>query len=141
MYTKRQTLQEYEKYFKQFDYRSALLASIKTGHPEIVLTVLEELVQRSVLTLAISHLEPEQLLFLMDFVKSRVSNPKYSKMMLEVSSLLIDMYSCVIGLNKEVDKSFKELKDILEREYELEAGLIALKGMIEAVKSAALVTQ
>jgi len=94
-----------------------------------------------VLTLAVSHLEPEQLIFLMEFIKSRLSNPKYSKMMLEVLSLIVDMYSCVIGLNKEVDKEFKELKDVLEREYELEVGLISLKGMIEAVKSAALITQ
>ena len=117
------TLQDYEKFFKQFDYRSALLEAIKTNHPEIVLAVLEELVQRNVLSLAVSHLDPDQLLFVMDFIKLRISNPKYTKMMLELSSLLIgkfdfiiDLYSCAIGLNKNVDISFKELKDILNKQ-------------------------
>ncbi len=62
---------------------------MKTGHPEIVLTVLEELVQRNVLCLAVSHLEADQLMPLLDFVKTRVSNPKYAGMVLELASLLI----------------------------------------------------
>lgn len=83
------TLQDYERYFKQFDYRSALLEAIKTGHPEIVLTVLEELVQRNVLCIAVSNLDPDQLCFLLEFIRSRIINPRYSKMLIELSSLLI----------------------------------------------------
>lgn len=137
-YTKKLTLQDYERYFKQFEYKEALLEAIKTNHPEVVLAVLEELVERNVLCLALSHLEIKQLQEILGFINLRISNPKYSAMLIEVSSLLLDMYSCGISLSNDVQKSLELVKKAVEKEYLLETNLISLKGMIEIVKTSTM---
>jgi U3 small nucleolar RNA-associated protein 15 len=44
--TKKQRLQPYEQNLKRFEYKSALNSALQTRNPEIVLTLIEELVER-----------------------------------------------------------------------------------------------
>ncbi len=142
------TLQDYERYFKQFQYREALQETLKSGHPEVVLTVLEEIVQRNVLYLALSHFDVPQLLLLLRFLVDRICHPNYSALLLEVASLVLgiaapilcfaDLYSCGLGLSQQVFQALQQLRATVDRECQLQTRLLSLKGVVEALQVTAL---
>ena len=138
MHTKKLTLQDYERYFKQFQYKEALLEAIKSNHPEVVLTILEELLERNVLFIALSHLEIEQLQKVLAFIQKKIINSKYSAILIEITSTILDLYSCGLSLSKDIQNSLKDLNKVVEKEYTIETNLIAIKGMLETIKTSSI---
>lgn len=60
-------LKAYEKHLKSFSYQKALDAALKTMNPVVVITLLEELIRRSGLTIALSGRDEKSLEPLLSF--------------------------------------------------------------------------
>ena len=84
---KKLKLQEYEKKLKQFKYRDALLLSLKS--PEIVITLIEELIQRNCLILSLVNLQSDELKELLKFILWKIIDPKYQEHLLCILNILI----------------------------------------------------
>lgn len=67
---RRVRLKPYEKHLKKFSYQRALDAALKTQNPLVVVTVLEELLRRSGLTIALSDRDEVSLEPLLSFTGS-----------------------------------------------------------------------
>ena len=77
MQSKKQKLQAYEKLLKKFHYRQALSEAIRTNNPEVVVALIEELMQRGGLELALANRQPDELELLLSFIKWKLPDHRY----------------------------------------------------------------
>jgi len=95
---------------KRFEYRQALNAALKSNNPEIILSLIEELVERDALCIAIGNRDEEEVVKLFDFLIWKLPDHRYTQVLLEVARLSLDMYSGVIGLSDKFDnKLFNQM--------------------------------
>ena len=107
---KRGKLQAYEQHLKKFEYRLALNAALESRNPEVVLSLIEELVERDALYIAVGNRDEDGLVKLMDFLIWKLPDHRYSSVLLEVARIVLDMYAGVVGLSDRYDnKLFNQL--------------------------------
>ena len=109
--TKKRKLQAYEQKLKRFEYRNALTSALDSKNPEIVLSLIEELVQRDGLYIAVANRNEGELLKLVDFVIWKLADHRYASVLFDVARIILDVYAGVVGLSEKVDnRLFKDLK-------------------------------
>ena len=127
-------------HLKKFEYKMAMNAALKCGNPEIVLSLIEELTERKGLHIALGNRSEDELLELVHFLSWKIADHRYSDLLVEVSSILLDMYLGVFGLSKEVDKAlFVDLKQAVADQIHLAQGLSQLGGQLSLVQKMASV--
>jgi len=90
---KKVNLQKFEKYLKKFEYKNALNAALEKKSTDITISLIEELIQRSSLEIAIANRSEEELILLIDFLIWKISDYRFSDLLVEVTKIVIDMYS------------------------------------------------
>ena len=107
---KKKKLQAYEQRLKRFEYREALNAALDTRNPEITLSLIEELVERDALFIALANRDEDDLVKLFDFLIWKLPDHRFTQVLLEVARITLDMYAGVIGLSDRFDnKLFNQL--------------------------------
>ena len=97
MTNKKQKLQKYETSMKNFQYKKSLNQALEQQNPEVVCTLLEELIQRDALELALTNRSPDELMKLVQFIQWKISDYRYQNVLVQVLRFLIDAYSGVLG--------------------------------------------
>ena len=110
MTTKKQKLQPFEKALKQFQYKRALNEALEQANPETTVALIEELVQRGALEIALANRTAEEVQKVLQFVAWKVSDHRYQPLLVQVLRFLIDMYQGVLGTGQspEVDSLVTE---------------------------------
>lgn len=90
---KKVNLQKFEKYLKKFQYKNALNAALEKNSTDITISLIEELIQRSSLEIAIANRSEEELIQLLNFLIWKISDYRFSDLLVEVTKIVIDMYS------------------------------------------------
>ena len=62
---------------KTFEYKKALNSVLKTQNPEIIVALMEELMQRGGLEIALASRDPGELEQVLGFLKWKVSDHRY----------------------------------------------------------------
>lgn len=62
---------------KTFEYKKALNSALKTQNPEIIVALMEELMQRGGLEIALASRDPGELEQVLEFLKWKVSDHRY----------------------------------------------------------------
>lgn len=81
-----------------YRYRDALDSALQRNDPEIVQAMLEELVMRGGLLRALGSREPGTLAPLLSYLKDRIAHPDYSRLLLGVSNIVLDVYGPMVGV-------------------------------------------
>lgn len=127
-------MQAYEQKLKRFEYKLALNSALDTRNPEVVLSLVEELVERDALMIALGNRDEDELVKLLDFLIWKLPDYRYAQVLLEVSRITLDMYAGVVGLSDRFDnKLFNQLNLMVNDQIELQKGLLELSGQIELV--------
>lgn len=82
MKSRKQKLQKYEQSLKQFQYKKALNEAIEQQNPEVVLALIEELIHRGALEIALSNRSEDELQKLVAFIKWKISDYRYQTVLL-----------------------------------------------------------
>ena len=107
---KKRKLQAYEQCLKRFEYKQALNAALKSNNPEVILSLIEELVERDALCIALGNRDEDEVVKLFDFLIWKLPDHRYTQVLLEVARLTLDMYAGVIGLSDRFDnKLFNQM--------------------------------
>ena len=69
-----------------------------------MITVLEELCRRNGLVIALSGRDEISLEPLIAFSSRYISNPKYSKLIIQVTQKILDLYASVLGHSEAIDE-------------------------------------
>lgn len=89
---RKKKLQSYEKYLKAFEYKKALDAALQSSNPEVTVALVEELVERGGLYIALGNRSEEELSKLIDFMIWKIADHRYSALLTNVARILLDMY-------------------------------------------------
>ena len=85
-----------------------------------MLGLIEELVERDALYIAVGNRDEEELVKLMDFLIWKLPDHRYSSVLLEVARIVLDMYAGVVGLSDRYDnKLFNQLAHQVNEQLEL----------------------
>jgi len=84
MASRKVKLQKFEVFLRKFQYKQALNEAIDQGNPEVVLTLIEELIQRGgkSLEIALANRSPEELQKLIDFIKWKIRDYRYQHVLI-----------------------------------------------------------
>lgn len=128
-----------DKFLRKFEYHQALDQVIMTDNqsPKYVLSVILELSRRDALEIALSNRDTESLSRIIKFLEKHITNPSYSKILIPVASLLLDMYSGLIGQDFILDKSLRKMRMILSDDFKNREEIIKLGGALEQIFSMA----
>ena len=133
--TKKVNLQKYEKFLKKFEYKNALNSALEKKEPDVIVSLMEELIQRSSLEIALAYRSEEELIELLDFLIWKISDYRFADLLIEVAKIVIDMYSCVIGHSTVVLEKFKELQEKIHNEIEEQKIILGVKSKLETLKT------
>lgn len=76
-----------------------------------MVALIEELVERGGLYIALGSRSEDELCQLLEFLVWKVGDYRYSNVLVEVARILLNMYSGVVGLSDKVDyRLFKDLE-------------------------------
>mmetsp|Transcript_37673 Transcript_37673/g.97190 ORF Transcript_37673/g.97190 Transcript_37673/m.97190 type:complete len:546 (-) Transcript_37673:794-2431(-) len=135
--TLKAALKPFDTALKRFEYKDALLSSLKTRQPPIVCAVLEELAQRGGLTVALSnHTEPD-MEAIMSFLQKYISHPQYASLLIDVSGCMLEIYANQVGTSVSVDEMFFRLRNRVQEEVALQKRLLSFKGALQAILTTA----
>ncbi|KAL1496157.1 hypothetical protein AB1Y20_014774 [Prymnesium parvum] len=133
-------LSTFDKALKSFRYHEAFDAALKDGSPEVVVSVVEELVQRNGLRIALQGRDHHTLQPVVAFLARQITSPPYSQVLIGVANLLLDMYAPVLGQSPAIDELFVKLRNVLEAEVRLQAELAQLMGAMDVLLAGAMPT-
>lgn len=132
---RKQKLKAYDKDLKKFQYHTALDDALATKQAPVIVSVIEQLVQRRALILALSGRDQNSLEPILSFTNKQIDNPNYSSLLIDVVNIILDMYTCVVGRSIVVDELFMKLRKKVTDEVSLQKDAKQLLGMIELVLS------
>lgn len=99
----------------EFKYQEALDEVLKSRSPISVYTLLEELIRRNGLKIALSGRDEITLEPFVSYIIKFINMPRYTKLLIEVSNVLFDIYASVLGHSVLIDELFIKLKNKLNR--------------------------
>jgi len=140
-HTSRPYLPKYDKMLKRFDYSKALDAAldarVRTQKPEETIAVLQELIRRSGLRGALAGRDIKSLTGLLKFLQRNLSNPNYMACLVDVTSILLDVYSEQVGHWPDLEELLLRLKYTLDQEVSYQRELFELMGGMDTLFAAA----
>jgi len=113
---KRKKLRPYDVFIRKFQYNNALDAAMKEAHPVIVVSVIDELMQRNGLKIALSGRTDADLLPVLAFVVKHIANPHYTRPLLQTANLILDLYGSVCRQSSMIDDLVMKLKVAIKNE-------------------------
>ena len=123
---------------KRFRYHEAFDAALANGSPEVVVSVVEELVQRHGLRIALQGRDQQTLQPVVAFLARQICHPPFAPTLIGVANLLLDMYAPVLGQSAAIDELFVKLRNTLEAEMKLQAELAQLLGAMDVLLAGAV---
>mmetsp|Transcript_22774 Transcript_22774/g.37487 ORF Transcript_22774/g.37487 Transcript_22774/m.37487 type:complete len:522 (+) Transcript_22774:136-1701(+) len=130
-------LKPYDRYLKKFQYQNALDEVIKEKHPVLIVSMLDELMARNGLHIALAGRDDASLAPILTFLCKYSTHPRYSPLLLQVSSLLLDLYTQVIRSSSLIDRLLRRLQRRWHEELRLQEDLLSLLGSLDLIFSAA----
>lgn len=131
---KKRKLQPYEHHLKAFEYKQALTSALTTHNPEVIVALFEELVERDGLFIALGGRSETELAELMQFLTWKVSDYRYSNVLVDIARIVLNMYAGVVGMSSKVDNQiFQSLEREVSQQVELQKGLLELSGQIDMI--------
>jgi U3 small nucleolar RNA-associated protein 15 len=134
---KKLKLKAYDKFLKKFQYHDALDCALASQMAPVIVTVLEELIYRRALTIAISNRDPAGLEPLLTFIVKQIDNTRYAALLTDITNLVLDRYSTVLGQSVVLDELFMRLKQKVETELSFHQQSAELTGALEMILASA----
>ena len=125
-------LNESDKYIKKFQYQKALNSAVDKND-EIVFSIIDELVDRNTLKLALLNEDKDSLINILKLIKEKIHNPSKMNQILYLMELINKYYGVFKGKNEEINNLFNEIEKEINEEIMFEKDMIKLNSDIEAV--------
>jgi U3 small nucleolar RNA-associated protein 15 len=128
-------LNESDKYIKKFQYQKALNFAVHKDD-EIVFSIIDELVDRNTLKLALFNEDQNSLIDILKLVKKKIRNPSKMNQFIYLMDLINKYYGVFKGKNEEVNNLFNEIEKEINEEIQYEKDMIQLNSDIDSLVSA-----
>ncbi|KAI7863330.1 WD40-repeat-containing domain protein [Spinellus fusiger] len=122
---RRNKLTKYDTHLKKFQYGNALdeVLRISTRSAAVVVALLQELIHRDGLKAAITGRDDVSLEPLVRFIVKNINHPRYTNLLVDVSDVVIDVYTPVFGQSPLIDDLMKQLQNKVKQEIKFQKDL------------------
>ncbi|KAF9412595.1 snoRNA-binding rRNA-processing protein [Podila epigama] len=125
-------LRNYDQLLRKFQYGNALNACLRTNQPAVVVvSLIHELIHRDGLKIALSGRDDITLEPLVQFLVKNINNPRYTTILTDVTLVMIEMYTPVLGQSPLIDELFLRLRTKVKMELEFQKQLLSVIGSME----------
>ncbi|KAJ3424435.1 u3 small nucleolar RNA-associated protein 15 [Anaeramoeba flamelloides] len=124
-------LKKYDELLKKFQYSKSLDTVLKNDNVELTIGLLEELHSRNSLRRALAGRNDKELKPILEFLITNITNSGYSKLLIQVASILIGIYSKVLGQSPMIDDLFITLNQKMKVELETQKELAKILGGLD----------
>lgn len=133
---------KYDIHLRKFEYNKALdsvlVPYVINKKPSATVGVLQELMKRKALNRVIAGRDAKSLTSLLRFLIKYISDYRFTRVLLEVTHVLLDVYEDVLHLQSpEVMKMFMCLQQRVQDEQELAEDLAHLQGALQLLLAGA----
>jgi U3 small nucleolar RNA-associated protein 15 len=133
--SKKKKLKVYDSLLKAFKYQEALDAVLESKQPLAVYSLLEELIRRNGLKIALNGRDEVTLEPFVSYLIRFITMPRYTKLLIEVSNTLFDIYAPVLGQSVLIDELFTKLRNKLVAEIQFQKQLMNVLGTLDVIIS------
>lgn len=128
---------ECHKLLKEFRYTDVLNESIKFKNVNVGIELLQELLRRDALKVALAGRDERSLRSLVDYIFKNIKKTKFTRTLLEVATVLVEVYTPVVNESISYQQSFRKLRLMLNNEIHLLENLQLLKSQMEMISNVA----
>ena len=125
-------LNESDKYIKKFQYQKALNSAVEKDD-EIVFSVIDELIDRNTLKLALFNEDQDSLIKILKLVKKKIHNPNKMNQIIYLMEIINKFYGVFKGKNEKINNLFNEIEKEINEEIQFEKELIKLDSDINSI--------
>ncbi|KAK8757783.1 U3 small nucleolar RNA-associated protein 15 homolog [Amblyomma americanum] len=130
-----QKMAKYNTYLRKFEVSKALTCALRdakfTREPQIAVAVMQELIRRRALKSAMAGRSGKELDDLMLFVTKNLTDPRFARILLDVATLMVEVYYPEVTTCQATHRRFKILQKVMEQETKHMQAMMELKGTIE----------
>ncbi|SCV72504.1 BQ2448_4041 [Microbotryum intermedium] len=131
---KKKKLMEWDRMLKDFRYGDALDSVLRKGiTAPTTFALLEELIHRDGLTIALAKRNDLSLEPILKFLVQHITNPRHCILASDVANVLIEIYTPTLGLSPLVDGLFNRLRRKVDEELRFQGELMAVRGALDMV--------
>ncbi|KJA30233.1 hypothetical protein HYPSUDRAFT_153736 [Hypholoma sublateritium FD-334 SS-4] len=129
-------LKEYDKYLKNFKYSAALDSVLKKNvPPTITFSLIQELIHRDGLKIALAGRDDVLLEPILRLLLKYVADPRFGELVVDITCIVLGMYSAVIGQAPLIDALFLRLRKKVAAEIRFQGEIIKAKGALTMILS------
>ncbi|XDV29159.1 hypothetical protein PO909_032312 [Leuciscus waleckii] len=133
----KQHLQKHDKQLKNFEVSKALDSALqawkRSSKPEVAVVVMMELNRRGTLKNALAGRDEASLARILDFLLKYITDPRFSRPLLTVGDIVLDLYQQVIPQSPVVERLLQRLLELLGREAELQQEFLQVLGILDTL--------
>ncbi|KAJ3302630.1 snoRNA-binding rRNA-processing protein [Kappamyces sp. JEL0829] len=132
-------LQVYDKLLKSFRYADALDSVLSASiQPALVHALLDELVHRDAIRIALSGRDETSLEPILSFIHRYITYPEYQAQLINVSNIILDLYSHVMIHSLVMEESIRKLLVKVQGEIRLQQSIVETLGLLEPLFQSSL---
>ncbi|XP_071953243.1 U3 small nucleolar RNA-associated protein 15 homolog [Antedon mediterranea] len=137
---RKEKMAKYDVHLRKFEHSKALDASLQTNvrtiTPNVTIAVLQELIRRDVINMALSGRDERWLRIMVTFIRKNISNTSFNATLVDVANVLLDIYSPVVAESPAVTNALRLLRNTLKQELEFQDNLHEVSGMLDSILAA-----
>ncbi|KAG7096906.1 hypothetical protein E1B28_004311 [Marasmius oreades] len=127
-------LKNYDKFLKSFKYSAALDAVLKKNvPPTIAFSLIQELIHRDGLRIALSYRDDVMLEPVLRLLVRHTTDSRFGQMVCDVASVVIEMYTPILGQSPVIDGLFIQLRRKVMAEIRFQKEVQRTKGALDMV--------
>jgi len=132
-------LKEHDKLLKNFKYSAALDSVLKKNvPPTTTFSLIQELIHRDGLRIALAGRDDVLLEPILRLLLKYVADPRFGELAADITSIVLDMYTPVIGQAPLIDALFLRLRKKVLAELRLQEEMVKAKGALMMILSSSV---
>jgi len=127
-------LKKVDRCLRKFRYHDALDAAFESDtslHAPYIISVFHELARRNALQIALSNRDGTTLDKILNFLTKNISNPRYAEVCVQVSNLVLDLYTWKIGQDTNFAHKIQQLNMKIKSELRLQEQMMECLGVLD----------
>lgn len=138
---RKKRLKEYDRLLKSFKYSDALDSVLrKNVPPTTTFSLMQELIHRDGLRTALAGRDDVLLEPILRILLKHVADPRFGEMVCDVSNVVIEMYTPVLGQSPLIDTLFLRLRKKVAAELRFQQELVKARGALDMLFASAALT-
>ncbi|KAI4463404.1 utp15 u3 small nucleolar rna-associated protein 15 family member [Holotrichia oblita] len=139
--TKLEKQSKHDMYLRKFQYskalESALITYVANKHPEVTVSVLQELIRRKAFARVLKSADTKTIMQLLKFFTRYIADYRFTRALIFAVNIFVDVFQeSIYTMPFEVTKLFCNLTQILNEEVKLVSELSRLQGAMQMILAA-----